>query len=84
VSTLPPVFGRPQGLAFAPDGSLYVADALPSGGGVYRFPRPDAEPALAVAGSGLVGVAFGPSGAWVVASNHTAYRFDMAADHATD
>ena len=29
-----------------------------------------------MAGSGLVGVAFGPGGAWVVASNHTAYRFD--------
>ena len=84
VGTLPPVFGRPQGLAFAPDGSLYVADALTSGGGVYRFPHPDAEPALAVAGSGLVGVAFGAGGAWVVASNHTAYRFDMAADRATD
>ena len=76
VRALPSVFGRPQGLAFAPDGSLYVADALTNGGGVYRFSHPDAEPELAVAGSGLVGVAFGPAGAWVVASNHTAYRFD--------
>jgi sugar lactone lactonase YvrE len=79
VGTLPPVFGRPQGLAFAPDGSLWVADSLANGGGVYRFPRPDAQPELAVAGSGLVGVAFGPRGAWVVVSNHTAYRFDLAA-----
>lgn len=83
VRTLPPVFGRPQGLTFAPDGSLYVADALSSGGGVYRFAHLDAEPELVVAGSGLVGVAFGPRGAWVVVSNHTAYRFDMAGDHAT-
>lgn len=85
VRTLPPVFGRPQGLTFAPDGSLYVADALTSGGGVYRFPHPDAEPELAVAGSGLVGVAFGPVGVWVVASNHTAYRFDgLAAGSSAD
>ena len=84
VGTLPSMFGRPQGLAFAPDGSLYVADALTSGGGVYRLAHPDAEPELAVAGSGLVGVAFGPGGAWVVASNQTAYRFDVVAGASTD
>ncbi len=76
VHPLPPAFGRPQGMAFAPDGSLYVADALATGGGVYRFKTPEAEPELVVAGGGLVGVAFGPNGTWVVASNHTAYRFD--------
>jgi DNA-binding beta-propeller fold protein YncE len=80
VGTLAPVFGRPQGLAFAPDGSLYVADALTAGGGVYRFSNLDAEPELAVAGTGLVGVAFGPAGEWVVATNGTAYRFE-GVDH---
>lgn len=76
VEALPTAFGRPQGLAFAPDGSLYVADALASGGGVYRFADLRSEPELVVGGSGLVGVAFGADGACVVASNHTAYRFD--------
>ena len=71
VGTLRPTFGRPQGLAFAPDNSLYVADALTTGGGVYRLADPDAEPELVVAGTGLVGVAFGPGGTWVVASNQT-------------
>ena len=78
VEALPPAFGRPQGLAFAPDGSLYVADALSAGGGVYRFADLRSEPELVVGGSGLVGVAFGADGACVVASNHTAYRFDAA------
>jgi sugar lactone lactonase YvrE len=76
VEPLPPMFGRPQGLAFAPDGTLFVADALASGGGVYRFRSLDGEPELVVAGSGLLGVAFGPGGVWSVASNATAYRFE--------
>lgn len=76
IEALPPAFGRPQGLAFAPDGALHVADALANGGGVYRFDDVQAEPDLVIGGSGLVGVAFGADGACVVASNHTAYRFD--------
>ena len=76
VQALPHAFGRPQGLAFAPDGSLHVADALANGGGVYRFAELHSEPELVIGGSGLVGVAFDVDGACVVASNHTAYRFD--------
>lgn len=76
VHALPAAFGRPQGLAFTPDGALYVADALSTGGGVYRFTTPEAEPELVVAGGGLVGVAFGPNGTCAVVSNHSAYRFD--------
>ena len=79
VHALPPAFGRPQGMAFAPGGALYVADALSAGGGVYRLSSPEAEPELIVAGGGLVGVAFGPNGRWVVVSNSSAYRFDSIA-----
>ena len=76
VRTLPAPLGRPQGLAFGPDGHLYVVDALSGNSGVYRFPALDREPELVVAGIGLVGIAFGPSGEMVVTSNETAYRFD--------
>ena len=76
VHTLPCPLGRPQGLAFAPDGALHVVDALAGGSGVYRFRDLEAKPELVVSGAALVGVAFGPSGEMVVASNETAYRFD--------
>lgn len=68
--------GRPQGLAFAPDGALHVVDALAGASGVYRFSRFDAAPELVVSAAALVGIAFGPQGEMVVASNDTAYRFD--------
>lgn len=76
VRRLPTSFGRPQGLAFAPDGTLNVIDALAGASGLYRFVSPDAEPELVVSGGALVGVAFGPKGELVVASNETVYRFD--------
>jgi sugar lactone lactonase YvrE len=76
VRRLPTPFGRPQGLAFAPDGSLHVVDALAGASGLYRFATPDSEPELVVSGGALVGVAFGPNGELVVASNETVYRFE--------
>jgi sugar lactone lactonase YvrE len=76
VRTVPTPFGRPQGLAFAPDGTLHVVDALAGASGLYRFTDPDEPPQLLVSGGSLVGVAFGPAGELVVASNETAYRFD--------
>jgi len=76
VQRVPTSFGRPQGLAFAPDGTLHVIDALAGASGLYRFTSLDAEPELVVSGGALVGVAFGPRGELVVASNETAYRFD--------
>ena len=76
VRTVPTPFGRPQGLAFAPDGSLHVIDALAGSSGLYRFATPDSEPELVVSGGALVGVAFGPNGELGVASNDTVYRFE--------
>ncbi len=70
-------FGRPQGLAFSPgEGHLYVVDALAGRSGLYRLKDLEGEPELLVAGSGFIGVAFGPSGEMAVVSNDTAYRFD--------
>ena len=76
VHTLPSPLGRPQGLAFAPDGTLHVVDALAGASGVYRFRDLDAPPELVLSGMSLVGVAFGPQGEMVVSSNETAYRFE--------
>jgi hypothetical protein len=75
VRTVPTPFGRPQGLAFSPDGKLHVVDALAGASGVYRLDDTDGTPQLVVSGSALVGVAFGPKGELVVASNETVYRF---------
>lgn len=76
VRTVPTPLGRPQGLAFSPDGHLHVVDALAGSSGVYCFTDLDAAPELVVSGQSLIGVAFGPRGEMVVASNDTAYRFD--------
>jgi len=66
-------FGRPQGLAFDPKGSLYVIDALAGSSGLYLVP-PKGKPELVLAGPALVGVAFDADGTLVVESNETAYR----------
>jgi len=76
VRTLPSPLGRPQGLAFDPDGALHVVDALAGASGLYRFGDLNRPPELVLSGPAFVGVAFGPHGEIVVASNDTAYRFD--------
>ena len=70
-------FGRPQGLAFDPAGTLYVVEALAGSSGLYRVPA-EGAPELVLSGPGLVGVAFDASGVLVVASNETAYRLDRS------
>jgi hypothetical protein len=67
-------FGRPQGLAFDTAGVLHVVEALAGSSGVYAM-RPGREPELVVAGAGLIGLAFGPRGEMVVASNGSVYSF---------
>ncbi len=69
-------FGRPQGLAFDSQGSLYIVEALAGWSGLYRL-RSDGTSELVVAGQGLVGVAFDPTGGLVVSSNDTAYRLHV-------
>ena len=66
-------FGRPQGLAVSPEGTLFVVEALAGASGLYRVPD-DRSPTLELAGSALVGVTFDRSGGLVVSSNDTVYR----------
>jgi sugar lactone lactonase YvrE len=60
--------GRPQGLAFDAHGNLYVAASLRGRRGIIKL-TPSAEPTLAIAGHNLVGLAFAPGNAVVLATN---------------
>ena len=73
ISELQVGFGRPQGIAFDPTGTLHVVEALAGSSGVYRL-RGNAPPELVLSGPGLVGVAFDPAGTMAVCSNDTVYR----------
>jgi sugar lactone lactonase YvrE len=69
--------GRPQGLAFDRDGNLYVAASLRGRRGVVRISPDGAHAELVVAGMNVVGLAFGPSGVMVVATNEAVYHLAM-------
>ena len=71
-------FGRPQGITFDASGTLYVVEALAGVSGLYRVPE-GGDPELALAGPGLVGVAFAPGGGVVVCSADTAYQLAPSA-----
>lgn len=73
VETVDATFGRPQGLAFDPEGNLHIVEALAGASGIYRFNA--GGKTLVVAGPRLVGLAFGPTGHLVVATSDTAYSF---------
>jgi sugar lactone lactonase YvrE len=70
-------FGRPQGLAFDPSGTLYVVDALAGAAGLYRVDVRAPQPELVLTAPALVGVAFSPQGGLVVASGDTIWRLDV-------
>jgi sugar lactone lactonase YvrE len=74
VETVDESFGRPQGLAFDPEGTLHVVEALAGSSGVYQL-RSSGK-ALVISGPRLVGLAFGPRNEVVLSSNDTVYRFD--------
>ncbi len=75
VSVLHTGFGRPQGLALGPDGTLHVIEALAGVSGLYRV-SPGGTSELIVAGPRLIGVAFGQHD-MIVCSSDTAYRFAL-------
>lgn len=69
--------GRPQGLAFDREGYLYVAASLAGRRGIWRISPNGSEAELAVAGMNLVGLAFGPLGEMVVATNDAIFSLPL-------
>ncbi len=65
--------GRPQGLAFDVDGNLYVAASLRGKRGIVRL-TPDKRPTLMVAGQSVVGLAFAPGRAVVLATTNAVHH----------
>jgi DNA-binding beta-propeller fold protein YncE len=68
--------GRPQGLALAANGDLYVAACLHGQRGLVRI-TPEKQANLAVAGQNLIGLAFSPLGTTVLATNDAVYDVDL-------
>jgi sugar lactone lactonase YvrE len=65
--------GRPQGMAFDREGNLYVAASLAGKRGIVRI-TPDGSASLAVAGSGLVGLAFAPGRSAILATTNSVHH----------
>jgi sugar lactone lactonase YvrE len=68
--------GRPQGMAFDEEGRLYVAASLSGRKGVVRI-TPDRHADLFLSGPGIVGLAFTPSRALVIATTNALHRVDV-------
>lgn len=71
--------GRPQGLALAADGSVFVAACLRGKRGIVRV-TPQGEASLVLAGTNLVGLAFSPLGTAVLATNEAVYDVDLGVE----
>ncbi len=71
--------GRPQGLALASDGSVYVAACLHGKRGVVRV-NPRGQASLVLSGTNLVGLAFSPLGTTVLATNEAVYDVDLGVE----
>lgn len=65
--------GRPQGLAFDIDGNLYVAASLNGKRGIVRI-TPQRKADLVVSGNNLVGLAFAPNRAVVLATTDAVHH----------
>ena len=68
--------GRPQGMAFDVKGNLYVASSLGGRRGVVRV-TPDVKAELFLSGPAIVGLAFSPAKALILATNNSIYRVDV-------
>lgn len=71
--------GRPQGLALSREGEIYVAACLQGRRGLVRV-RPNGQASLALSALNLVGVAFSPLGATVLATHDAVYDVDLGVE----
>jgi sugar lactone lactonase YvrE len=65
--------GRPQGLALDVEGNIYVAASLAGKRGIVKI-TPQAKANLEVSGQGLIGLAFAPGKAAILATNHAVHH----------
>jgi len=68
--------GRPQGMVFDIDGNLYSAASYMGHKGIVRI-KPDRTIDHVVSGPGIVGLAFSPSRAMIVATTSSIFRVDV-------
>lgn len=68
--------GRPQGLAFDAEGRLYVAASLGGRRGIIRIDK-SRRPEQFLSGPGIVGLAFTPSRALILATQNALFRVDV-------
>jgi sugar lactone lactonase YvrE len=73
VSTFYRGLGRPQGLAFDADGNLYVAASLSGKRGIVKI-APTGKATVEVSGQGLVGLAFAPGRAAILATTNAVHH----------
>lgn len=71
--------GRPQGLALASNGDVYVTASFHGRRGLVRI-TPKGDSSLVVAGTNLVGVAFSPLGTTVLADNDAVYDVELGVE----
>ena len=77
ISTFYRGLGRPQGLAFDAEGNLYVAASIAGQRGIVKI-TPDAKASLEVAGHGLVGLAFAPGRAVILATTSAVHHLSWS------
>lgn len=73
VTTFYKGLGRPQGMAFDANGNLYVAASLAGTRGIVKI-TPDSKANLEVSGQGLVGLAFAPGRAVILATSSAVHH----------
>src|SRR3984957_18039975 len=71
--------GRPQGLAIASNGDVYVTASLHGRRGLVRVTS-GGDASIVVAGGSLVGVAFSPLGTTVLADNDAVYDLELGVE----